>query len=161
MRVTCPLSAAENKKICHFKNKTGFGHCLLAYRKVYFLDELADKSADAARIAALDKVTPVKFEHVDIVGIDREAKVLDMQLDNYVKLFENALSAAPLSEPLKTQVRAGFDVVTVKGMSVLRMRAPNQSGPSFLGDECFFRAGSSTIRATGPQIAAISKLFAT
>jgi hypothetical protein len=120
---------------------------------------IADKAADAARVTTLDKVVPVKFEHIDIVGIEREAKVLGIQLDKYVKLFESALSAAPLSEPLKTQVRAGFDVVTVKGLSVLRMRIPKQSGPSFFGDECFFRAGSSTIRATGPQIAAISKLF--
>jgi len=121
---------------------------------------IADKPADAARVAQLDKMQPEKFEHVEIVGIDREAKVLGIKLDAYVKLFENALSSAQLSEPLKTQVRAGLDVVTIKGLSILRIRIPKQSAPSFLADECFFRAGSSTIRATGPQIAAISKQFA-
>ena len=121
---------------------------------------IADKPADALKIADLDKVAPVKFEHIDIVGIDREAKVLALPLDKYIKLFESALSNALISEPLKTQVRAGIDVVSIKGLSVLRMRVPKQSSLSFLGDECFFRAGSSTIRATGPQIAAIAKLFA-
>jgi hypothetical protein len=121
---------------------------------------IADKPADAARVATLDKMTPLKFEHIEIVGIDREAKILGIKLDAYVKLFENAFSSAQFTEPLKTQVRAGFDVVTIKGLSVLRIRVPKQSSPSFLADECFFRAGSSTIRATGPQIAAISKQFA-
>lgn len=120
---------------------------------------IADKAADAARVTVLDGVKPLEFEHVQIVGIDREAKILSVPLDKYIKLFEDALSGAALSEPLKTQVRTALDVVSFKGMSILRVRIPKQTAPSFLGDECFFRAGSSTIRATGPQIAAITKQF--
>jgi hypothetical protein len=121
---------------------------------------IVDKPSDAARVALLDKITPAKFEHVEIVGIDREAKILGIKLDKYIKKFEQAFQAADLSEPLKTQVLTGFDVVTISGLSVLRIRVPKQSALSFIGDKCFFRTGSSTVQATGPQIAAISKLFA-
>jgi hypothetical protein len=36
---------------------------------------------------------------------------------------------------------------------------PKQGQVSFLGDDCFIRVGSSTQKATGPQIAAVSNSF--
>ena len=33
------------------------------------------------------------------------------------------------------------------------------SQPAFLDQDCYLRVGSSTMKATGPQIAAVSKLF--
>lgn len=129
-----------------------------AHGFIYF--GIADKPADAARINKLDAVTPIELEHVQVVGVDREAKLLGLPLDKYVKVFEDSLAKATLSEPLKTQVRAGLDVVQYKGLSILRIHVPKQTAPSFVGDNCFFRQGSSTLKATGPQIAAIAKLFA-
>ena len=124
---------------------------------IYF--GIADKLADASRISKLDGITPIELEHIQIVGVDREAKVMGRPLDKYVKVFEENLANSNLSEPLKTQVQAGLDVVQYKGLSILRIHVPKQTAPSFVGDSCFFRQGSSTLKATGPQIAAIAKLF--
>jgi hypothetical protein len=44
-------------------------------------------------------------------------------------------------------------------LQVVRIRIPRQMQPTFLGGECYLRIGSSTKKATGPQIAAASKLF--
>ena len=120
---------------------------------------IADKLADAKRIEQLDGVVRSIFEHVHIVGIDREAMVLKLPLDKYVKIIEDAISKSSLSEPLKTHVRSGMDVVVFRGMSVLRIRVPAQTAASFMNDRCFYRTGSSTVEAKGPQIAAIAKLF--
>lgn len=120
---------------------------------------IADKPADAKRVAELDSVSPAIFEHVQIVGVDREAKILALPFDKYVKILEDAISQSKLSEPLKTQVRSGLDVIDARGFAVIRVRIPKQTSVSFLGDACFFRSGSSTVTATGPQIAAITKLF--
>ena len=120
---------------------------------------IADKSADVDRIKALDGVQALDFEHVHIVGIKRESDVLGLPLDKYVKLFEDALRKSPLSEPLKTQLRTALDVIDIKGFSILRIRVPGQSSVSFFGDQCFFRSGSSTFEAKGPQIASLTKSF--
>ena len=120
---------------------------------------IADKLPDALRVIELDGVQPLIFEHVNIVGIQREADVLKIPLDKYVKIFENALNHSTLSEPLKTQMQTSLDVIDFKGFSILRIRVPGQNNVSFLGDECFFRSGSSTKTAKGPQIAAITKSF--
>ena len=120
---------------------------------------IADKPADAARIQELDGIRPVRFEHVEVVGIDREAKVLEKPVDRYMRIIEDGISNSDLGEPLKTQILTSIDVVTYKGLSVVRIRVPKQSAPTFVGDQCFLRIGSATKKASGPQIAAISKLF--
>jgi predicted HTH transcriptional regulator len=110
-------------------------------------------------VSALDKIAPVNFEHVQIVGIDREAKILGRPIDQYMRIIEDAISKAKLGDPLKTQLLTSIDVVSYKGLSVVRIRIPRQNAPMFVGDDCFIRVGSSTKKASGPQISAITKLF--
>jgi Protein of unknown function DUF262 len=121
---------------------------------------IADKAADAQRIHDLDGIEPIKFDHVDIVGVEREAKQLRLPIDKYMRLLEDGISKSPLSDPLKTNLLTSLDLISYKGLQVIRVRLPRQTQLTFLGDECFLRFGSSTKKATGPQIAAASKLFA-
>jgi len=120
---------------------------------------IADKSADGDRVKNLYKVEPVKFDHVSIVGVEREAVQLGIQLDKYMRVIEDGIRQSKLTDPLKTQVLSALDVVTYKALAVFRIRVPKQTQASFLGDDCFIRMGSSTRKATGPQIAAISNAF--
>lgn len=125
----------------------------------YLFIGIADKPKDSERIKELDGVEPVIFDHVQVVGVDREAKVLRLQLDRYIRKIEDAISNSGMHDPLKTQIMSSMDVVTFKGHSVLRIRIPKQTSVSFVKDNCFVRNGTGTHSATGPQIAAISKLF--
>lgn len=136
------------------KTSAYFAGCAVAF---LFLG-IADKPKDAARVKELDGIDPVNFEHVQIVGIDRE-KALGLQLDRYIRKLEDAVSNSGMQDPLKTQIMSSMDVVTFKGQSVLRVRIPRQTGVSFVGDACFIRNGTGTHTATGPQIAAVTKLF--
>ena len=120
---------------------------------------IADKPADAKRIETLDGIQPLEFDRVHIVGIDREATAMGVDLGRYVVKIENHLSNSELSEPLKTDVLAGLDTVTYRGFSVLRIRIPKQKAPAFVADECYLRMGTSTKKATGPQIATIAARF--
>ncbi len=121
---------------------------------------IADKSADSERAKELYKFEPVKFDQVSIVGVEREAKQLGVELDKYMRRIEDGIRHSKLTDPLKTQVLSALDVVTYKGLAVVRIRVPKQVQASFLGDDCFIRIGSSTHKATGPQIAAVSNAFA-
>jgi hypothetical protein len=120
---------------------------------------IADKPDHTARVVELDGVEPVRFEDVDIVGVDREAHVLSLPLDRYMRILEDAITNSELGEPLKTQVLASIDVVSYKGHSVVRIRVPKQTAQTFVGEECYLRSGSATKLASGPEIAAISRLF--
>ncbi|WP_182177897.1 GmrSD restriction endonuclease domain-containing protein [Methylobacterium radiotolerans] len=121
---------------------------------------IADKDADATRVQGLYGVNPIKFDHVSIVGIDREATHSGMQLDRYMRRIEDAIRQSGLTDPLKTQVLSNLDVVSYKGLSVVRIRIPRQTQTNFVDDDCFIRIGSSTHKAKGPQIAAVTGSFA-
>ncbi len=75
---------------------------------------IADKVQDAARVKALDGIDPIQFEKVQIVGVDREAHVLGLAMDRYIRLVEDAIRNADVSEPLKTQLLANIDVIAYK-----------------------------------------------
>jgi hypothetical protein len=89
----------------------------------------------------------------------RQAKILNLEMDKYMRIIEDAISKSELDDSLKTHVLSAIDVVTYKGFSVVRLRVPRQSAPTFVGDQCYRRVGSSTKLATGPEIAAITKQF--
>jgi predicted HTH transcriptional regulator len=125
----------------------------------YLFIGIADKPKDSDRVKELDGIEPVQFEHVQVVGVDREAKLLGLQLDRYIRKIEDAISNSGMLDPLKTQILSSMDVVTFKGYSILRVRIPKQSTVSFIKDVCFIRNGTGTHTATGPQIAAVTKLF--
>jgi hypothetical protein len=47
---------------------------------------IADKPADVGRIQALNGAETVKFDHVQIVGIEREVRQLKLEIDKYMRL---------------------------------------------------------------------------
>ncbi|WP_321829552.1 GmrSD restriction endonuclease domain-containing protein [Thalassovita sp.] len=120
---------------------------------------IADKEAHASRIKELDDVEPINVRHVSVVGIEREAKILGKSLDDYMRILVDHIQGSALSEPLKTMMATSIDTVSYKGLEVVRVRVPAQASMSFIGEEAFLRTGSSTHKASGPQIAAISEKF--
>jgi hypothetical protein len=125
----------------------------------YLFVGVADKEKDALRIQALDDVVARKVSDHYLVGIDREARLQGVSLDNYVQKLISALQNSALSEPLKTQVLSSFDTITLYGFTVIRITIPAQKEISFLGDKSFHRKGSNTVEISGKQLLAVSKLF--
>jgi len=128
----------------------------------YIYIGIADKTVDAKRIEVLDNVVAksvVSAPDVLIVGVEREANVLGVTLDKYMRIVGDAVNGSKLSDPLKTQVLSSFDVIDYKGLTVIRIAVPKQKHVSFLGEDCFIRQGSATHRATAPQVAAAIENF--
>jgi hypothetical protein len=120
---------------------------------------VADDQKDADRVAQLDGVVPIRIGGTYIVGIDREAKLSGQSVEEYVRMLVAELRKTNLSEPLKTDMLAAVDTVLYRGLSVVRLRIPGQSGMSWVGDVSFVREGSETHPATPKQVAAITARF--
>ncbi len=120
---------------------------------------IADRDEHATRIVELDQVSPVSVRHVKVVGVEREAKILGIEMDAYQKKFEDFIKDSALTDPLKTMLATSIDTVSYKDLEVVRIRIPRQKALSFVGDDAFFRVGSATKKATGPQIAALTAKF--
>lgn len=120
---------------------------------------IADRTEHAERIRELDAVEPLKVRHVNVVGVEREAKVLGIDVEAYQKKFEDVIANSELSEPLRTDVCTCIDTVTYKELEIMRIRVPAQKAISFVGNDAFYRVGSSTKTATGPEIATLTNKF--
>lgn len=125
----------------------------------YIFLGVADKKQDAERIKDLDGINPLEINGRYVVGIDREARLLDKTLEDHVEVLINAIRKSNLSNPLKTQVLMKIDTVNFKGYSVIRINVPSQQDVSFVGETAFTRENSSTVEAKGPKLIAVYQRF--
>ncbi|OWY65192.1 hypothetical protein B7486_43330 [cyanobacterium TDX16] len=109
---------------------------------------VTDSKQDAERIEKLDRIEPIEINGRYVVGIDREAKLQNKNIEQYVKLITDAIQKSVLCEPLRTQVLTKFDTISYKGFSVIRITIPAQNAVSFIGKTAFTRKESSTIQVS-------------
>ncbi|MEG4212787.1 ATP-binding protein [Microcoleus sp. S13_B4] len=125
----------------------------------YIFLGVVDKKHDAEKIQNLDGLHPNEINGRYVVGIDREARVLDKTLEDYVGILINAIKKSDLTNPLKAQVLMKIDTINYKGYSVIRINVPSQKEVSFVGEKAFMREDSSTVEAKGPKLMAVFQLF--
>jgi hypothetical protein len=121
---------------------------------------VADKEADKKRIEELDGVQSAGVGARFCVGIDREAKVLKIGVEQYVRSIVQHIANSRLSEPLKTAVCSKVDTIVYRGLSVVCLWIPPQKVPSEVGDDLYIRVGSETKKVNGlKQTRAVMSLF--
>lgn len=126
----------------------------------YLFIGIADKEADARRIAFLDKIAPVKVADHYLVGIEREAAVMNVSVEEYCRKIKNFIDNSDLSKPLALSVLSNIDVVVCRGFSIVRLTVLPQKEISYFRDKIFIRKHSNTIQVTNPrEIVAIAKSF--
>lgn len=125
----------------------------------YVFIGLADKDADKKRIEELDAITAFELSGKFIVGVDRECKIMNLSMSDYVKTIIDKIKISTLTEPLKSQVLSAFDVIQYKGLSIIRISIPKQADISFVGDKSYYRENDNTIEISGQRLVAIAKKF--
>lgn len=121
---------------------------------------VADKDADAKRIQELDGVGSVAVSNHWVVGIDREAIVLGISLENYCRRIVGFIKESVLSDFLISSVLSNIDIVDYRSLSVIRIKVPSQSEISYYGDEVYERQYNNTVKIESPKaIMAIAKRF--
>lgn len=138
--------------------ETACGIANLAQEGDIFLG-VADNQRDAARVTALDGTTPIVVGERHVVGIGREAQLLRITTEAYVRRIVDIFRSSTLSAMLKTQVLGLVDAVDYRSLTIVRIHIPLQVEVSFVGDRCFTREGSETREVTGPGILAIQGRF--
>jgi hypothetical protein len=126
----------------------------------YIFLGVADKDSDTNRIIELDKIIPIKISTHSIVGIDREAKVLGISIEDYCRKIVSFIKTSKLSETLISSVLSNIDIIDYHSLSIIRIKIPAQSEISYLGDEVYERQYNNTVRVkSAKDIMSISKRF--
>ncbi len=112
---------------------------------------VADTASDKDRIEQLDGITAAHISNRFVVGIDREAKILNSSLEMYKRKIVDYISSSGLSEPVRSAVLSKIDCIVYRGHSVICIWVPGQKEYSSINDRVFIREGSSTKEAKGAR----------
>jgi len=121
---------------------------------------VTDKDADAERIRKLDGIEPKKVGKRYVVGINREARLLGLSVEDYFAKWKDAIKNSKLSPALRDSVMSNIDFNSFFGLGVIVFTVPPQKELSYFGDEAYWRNGDSTELATSAkQIATLAQRF--
>jgi hypothetical protein len=121
---------------------------------------VADKESDARRIEQLDGIKSLKVGNRNIVGIKREAKVLDISLEKYVAIIKDGIKNSELTESIKMSVLSTIDYSNYFDLGIITINILPQNEMAFVGDEVYWRNMDSTEKAQeSKRIAIIAKRF--
>ncbi|GAB4137337.1 MAG: hypothetical protein Fur0046_11370 [Cyanobacteria bacterium J069] len=121
---------------------------------------VTDKDADSERVRNLDNIEAKKIGKRFVVGVNREAKVLGLSVENYLSKWKDSIRNSELSKPLKDSVLSSIDFNGFYGLGVIVITIPPQRELSYFGDNVYWRSADSTELATTPkQIAELAKRF--
>ncbi len=108
---------------------------------------VADKEADANRIKDLYSIEPKKIGGRYVVGINREAKKLNITTEKYISLWKDGIRKSLLSPHLRDSVLSNIDFNNFYGLGVIVITVPSQTELSFVGDKVYWRSLDSTLLA--------------
>ena len=117
----------------------------------YIFFGVADNDSDASRINELDGVVPIEISAHKVVGIDREAEVLGISIEDYCRRIVGFIKSSPLSYALISSVLSNIDIIDYQNLSVIRIKIPAQSEISYLGDEVYMREYNNTTKVVSAK----------
>jgi hypothetical protein len=121
---------------------------------------VTDKDADAMRIKELDGIEPKKVGKRFVVGVNREAKVLGLSVENYFSKWKDAIKNSEISSSLRDSVLSNMDFNSFYGLGIIVITIPPQKELSYVGEEIYWRNADATELAKTPkQIAMLAQRF--
>lgn len=121
---------------------------------------VTDKDADAKRIKELDGIEPKKIGKRFVVGVNREAKVLGLSVENYFSKWKDAIKNSKISSSLRDSVLSNMDFNSFYGLGIIVITIPPQKELSYVEEDIYWRNGDSTELAKTPkQIAMLAQRF--
>ena len=95
-----------------------------------------------------------------MVGVNREARRLSIPVDQYFSKWRDGIKNSGLSDRLRGDVLSNMEFNSFYGLGLIVISIPSQSEVSYVGEELYWRNGSSTeLAATPRQIATIASRF--
>ncbi|KAF5037136.1 hypothetical protein DSECCO2_567810 [anaerobic digester metagenome] len=144
-KILCNISALANLG----KDKVG-----------YLFIGVTDKEDDTIQVEKLDKLTNVpRFHDFGVVGLEREAKLKSVTLDQYISFITSKISSSNLESNLKTRITKELTPITYHGHTVLMVIVTCGTEPVFFEDKLYQRDGANCVEVTGAKITDIYNLF--
>jgi len=130
-------------------------------KKGYLFVGISDKEADTQRVEELDMMQVPRISPFGIVGLEREAKLRGVSLDEYILLITRKIRDSELPEWLKTSINTNVNPITYSGNTVLMLEINAGTEPVWHKNRLYIRDGNEkkSQEVSGAQVAAVYALF--
>ena len=129
-------------------------------RKGYLFIGVTDKEEDTKRVELLDNLKDCpRYYNFGIVGLEREAKLKGVSLDDYISFITSKISQSELPGDLKTRVTKVITPITYSGNTVLMIEVECGNEPVYYKDKMYARDGANCVEVKGAKQGEIYKLF--
>lgn len=144
-KILCNISALANLG----KDKVGF----------LFIG-VTDKEADTLKVEELDSLKNIpRYHDFGVVGLEREAAIKGVTLDQYISFITGRISASNLDSSLKTRITKDLTPITYHGHTVLMIIVNSGSEPVYFEEKLYQRDGANCVEVIGSRQKEIFKLF--
>lgn len=146
----------EEKILCNIAALANLGK----NRVGYLFIGITDKEEDTKRVELVDKLKNVpRFHNFGIVGLEREAILRGVSLDNYITTITSKIASSELPSWLKTQITKDITPITYFNFTVLLIPVKAGNKPVFFRDRLYTREGANCKEVKGAEISDIYNLF--
>lgn len=129
-------------------------------KKGYLFIGVTDKESDTIQVEKIDKLINVpRYYGFGVVGLEREAKLKGVTLDEYISFITKKISDSQLPNDLKTRISKSITPITYHGMTVLMIEVECGKEPVYYLDKMYQREGANCVEVIGAKQGDIFKLF--
>lgn len=144
-KILCNISALANLG----KNKVG-----------YLFIGVTDKEEDTIQVEKVDSLRNIpRYHEFGVVGLEREAKIKGVSLDQYISYITNKISNSKLDTTLKTRITKDITPITYHDHTLLMIIVTCGLEPVYYEEKLFQRDGANCVEVTGSKQKEIFKLF--
>lgn len=129
-------------------------------KKGFLFIGVTDKESDTVQVETLDNlVNTPRYYGFGIAGLEREAIIKGVSLDQYIAFIMDKISQSNLPKELKARVSKTATPITYHGKTVLMLEIESGNEPVYFNDKMYERDGANCKEVTGADQAKIFKLF--
>ncbi|WP_166919780.1 GmrSD restriction endonuclease domain-containing protein [Flavobacterium poyangense] len=144
-KILCNISALANLG----KDRTG-----------YLFIGVTDKEADTLQVEKIDRLKNLpRYHDFGVVGLEREALLKGVSLDQYISYITSRISASNLEVGLKIRITKDLTPITYHGQTILMIKVTTGSEPVYFDEKLYQREGANCVEVIGSKQKEIFKLF--
>ena len=129
-------------------------------KKGFLFLGVTDNEKDTLQVEKLDNLINVpRYNGFGIVGLEREAKLKGVSLDDYISFITSKISTSDLPSELKSRISKAITPINYNGMTVLMIEVECGTEPVYFNDKMYERDGANCKEVIGARQADIFKLF--
>ncbi|MEY9094394.1 DUF262 domain-containing protein [Paenibacillus sp. RC84] len=128
-------------------------------RTGYIFIGVSDREAHTLRVEHLDNITVPRVGDFGVVGLEREARLKGVSLDQYFSFITTKITNSALPDALKSNITSRLNPLNYRGSMVIMMEIVGGEEPSWYNDELYVRDGAQCKKVHGADVASVFSRF--